>query len=220
MGNLAATMPAKGWLQHVRRLCDDYGIVMILDEVKTGFRIAPGGAQQFFGVQADLVTYAKSMGNGFPIGAIAGKREFMMTIQPGAVGQGGTYCGNVVSVAACDATLRFIEENDVFGVLMKRGTRLMLGIHEVLTRAHIPHTLSGVPSLFGVLIGTETPLSDYRASKCVDDVLARRINDGLRARGVLVEPDYQEPWFLSYSHSERDVDETLDVFERTVASIK
>jgi glutamate-1-semialdehyde 2,1-aminomutase len=220
MGNLAATMPAKGWLQHIRRLCNEYGIVMILDEVKTGFRIAPGGAQQFFGVKADLVTYAKAMGNGFPIGAIAGKREFMMTIQPGAVGQGGTYCGNVVSAAACDATLKFIEDNDVFGVLTTRGTQLMVGIHEILTRHQITHALTGVPSLFGVLIGTETPLADYRASKRVDDVLSRKINDGLRAQGVLVEPDYQEPWFLSYSHSERDVDETLEIFERVIASVK
>jgi len=219
MGNLASAMPAKGWLQHIRRLCDDYGIVMIMDEVKTGFRMAPGGAQQFFGVQADLVTYAKAMGNGFPIGAIAGKREFMMTIQPGAVGQGGTYCGNVVSVAAADATLRFIEEHDVFGHMTRIGTRLMTGINDILKRRSIPHALMGVPTMFGVVLGTDEPLRDYRASKRVDDDLARTLNRRLRERGILPDPDYQEPWFLCYSHTDADVDETLAVFEDVVATL-
>ena len=77
-----------------------------------------------------------------------------------------------------------------------------------------------MPSLFGMLIGTDVPLADYRASKRVNDVLARKINDGLRAHGVLVEPDYQEPWFLSYSHSEGDVDETLEIFERVIVAVK
>jgi len=221
MGNLGALMPAPGWLTFIRQLCDEHGIVMIMDEVKTGFRIAPGGAQQFFGVQADLVTYAKAMGNGFPVGAIAGKEEFMMTIEPGAVSQGGTYCGNVLAVAACDATLRVMEEEPVFETINARGMRLMTGIHHILDRFGIPHHLSGTPAMFGILIGREeaiTPPRDYRsASRYVDDALWDAIWQGLYARGILPDPDYEEPWFLCYALGEADVDETLQAFEDAVS---
>jgi glutamate-1-semialdehyde 2,1-aminomutase len=223
MGNMASLMPAKGWLGFIRKLCDDYGIVMIMDEVKTGFRIAPGGAQQFFGVRADLVTYAKAMGNGFPIGAIAGKEEFMMTIEPGAVGHGGTYCGNVVSVAACDATLRVMEEEPVFETINARGLRLMAGIHDILDRFGIPHVVTGVPAMFGVIIGNgeaDGPPRDYRtANSYSDDELSSAICEGLRERGVMPDPDYAEPWFLCYALSEADVDETLQAYEDVVASV-
>lgn len=223
MGNMASIMPAKGWLEYIRTLCDEHGIVMIMDEVKTGFRIAPGGAQQFFGVRADLVTYAKAMGNGFPIGAIAGKDAFMMTIEPGAVGQGGTYCGNVASVAAAEATLRVMEEQPVFETISARGSRLMTGIHEILARRGVPHAVTGVPALFGVIIGSagSTPMpTDYRTScKYSDDALSNAISAGLRARGILPDPEYAEPWFMCYAHSDADVDETLEAYDAVVAQV-
>jgi glutamate-1-semialdehyde 2,1-aminomutase len=222
MGNLASIMPAKGWLEFIRRLCDEYGIVMIMDEVKTGFRIAPGGAQQFFGVRADLVTYAKALGNGFPIGAIAGKEEFMMTIEPGAVGQGGTYCGNVVSVAAASATLQIMETEPVFETINARGTRLMVGVHAILNRYGIPHNVTGVPALFGIIIGSEAGDAprDYRtAAKYSNDALSSAITEGLRARGVMPDPEYAEPWFLCYALSDEDVDETLDAYDDVIAAV-
>ncbi|MCS6774711.1 MAG: guanitoxin biosynthesis PLP-dependent transaminase GntE [Anaerolineae bacterium] len=219
MGNMASLMPAKGWLEFIRRLCDEHGIVMIFDEVKTGFRIAPGGAQQFFGVRADLVTYAKAMGNGFPIGAIAGREEVMMTIEPGAVGQGGTYCGNVVSVAACEATLRVLETEPVFEVINQRGMKLMSGFHEILSRYGIPHVITGVPAMFGVILGDAdkpTP-RDYRSAlKYADEELSFRIVRGLHQRGILPDIDYQEPWFLCYALSDADVAETLTAYEEAV----
>jgi len=221
MGNLGALMPAPGWLEFIRQLCDEHGIVMIMDEVKTGFRIAPGGAQQFFGVRADLVTYAKAIGNGFPVGAIAGKEEFMMTIEPGAVSHGGTYCGNVLAAVACDATLRVMEEEPVFETINARGTRLMAGIHQILDRYGVPHCLSGTPAMFGIFIGKKdsaAPLLDYRsARRYVDDALWAAIWQGLYARGILPDPDYEEPWFLCYALGEADVDETLQAFEDAVS---
>jgi glutamate-1-semialdehyde 2,1-aminomutase len=224
MGNMASIMPAKGWLEFIRAQCDAHGIVMIMDEVKTGFRIAPGGAQQFFGVKADLVTYAKAMGNGFPIGAIAGKNEVMMTIEPGAVGQGGTYCGNVVSVAAANATLKVMEEEPVFETIATRGTRLMVGIHDILNRHSIPHNITGVPSLFGIIIGngdlTRRTPNDYRtACKYSDDELSGAINAGLRAHGIMPDPEYAEPWFLCYALSDADVDETLGKYEDVIRRV-
>ncbi|HQX75806.1 MAG TPA: guanitoxin biosynthesis PLP-dependent transaminase GntE [Thermoflexales bacterium] len=214
MGNLGGLMPAPGWLQHIRNLCDAHGVVLIFDEVKTGFRVARGGAQELFGIRADLVAYAKAMGNGFPIGAIGGKEEFMMTIEPGAVGQGGTYCGNVVSAAACEATLRVMEEQDVFGVLAQRGNRLMAGLSEILSRRSIPHVISGAPALFGILLGADETTNDYRSiSKKVDKERYNAIAARLKTLGVLPDPDFEEPWFLSYSHTEQDIDETLQKFE-------
>src|SRR5678816_3950214 len=104
-GNMAAIMPAPGFLELIRSLCDEYGIVMIVDEVKTGFRIAKGGATEYFGVKGDLMTYAKSLANGYPLAAIGGSDEVMGTIEPGLMAQGGTYCGNSVGTAAAIATL-------------------------------------------------------------------------------------------------------------------
>ncbi len=223
MGNSACIMPAPGWLEFIRHLCDAHGIVLILDEVKTGFRIAPGGAQQFFNIQADLVAYAKAMGNGFPVGAIGGKREFMMTIEPGAVGQGGTYCGNVVSVAACEATLRVMETEPVFEVINQRGARLMSGIHQLLEQYGVPHAVTGVPAMFGVHIGHTPGLpipTDYRSmSRFADESLSHRITAALHQRGILPDIDFQEPWFLCYSHSEADIDETLEKYEDALREV-
>ncbi len=221
MGNVAALMPAQGWLECIREQCTAHGSVMIMDEVKTGFRIAPGGAQAYFNVRADLVTYAKAMANGFPIGAIAGKREFMMTIEPGAVGQGGTYCGNIPAVAACNATLAYIEQHRVHEQINARGLRLMQGIDDCLTRHGVPHAISGVAAMFGVIIGMESIAGlDYRAvCKGADEALARELISALHARGVMPDPDYGEPWFMSYSHSNADVDWTLEMLDVSVKEV-
>jgi len=214
MMNIAALNPGKAWLHFIRRLCDEYGIVMIMDEVKTGFRIANGGAQAYFDVRADLVTYAKAMGNGFPIGAIAGTEAVMMTIERGAVGQGGTYCGNLIAVAGCEKTLEILEREDVIGTIGRHGQRLMDGIHEVLHRHGIANVISGVPQCFGVIIGTDEMPHDYRSlHESVNHALSRQFNKALRNHGVLPDPDFQEPWFLCYALSEADVDETLNVCE-------
>src|SRR5210317_1618962 len=105
LGNCASTMPKPGFLELIRSLCDKYGIVMIFDEVKTGFRIAKGGAQAYFNIKADLVTYAKALANGFPLAAIAGKKEIMGEIGYQKIAHGGTYCANVVATAAACAVL-------------------------------------------------------------------------------------------------------------------
>jgi glutamate-1-semialdehyde 2,1-aminomutase len=135
MGNNASVMPVPGFLELMRQLCDEYGIVLIIDEVKTGFRIANGGAQEYWGVKADLATYAKSLGNGFPIAAIGGTDEVMSVIEPGRVGVGGTFCGNVVGTAAADATLEELETKPVLKTIGARGQRLMTGLGKVLYEA-------------------------------------------------------------------------------------
>jgi glutamate-1-semialdehyde 2,1-aminomutase len=193
---------------------------MMFDEVKTGFRIARGGAQEFFGIQADLVTYAKAMGNGFPIAAIAGKEEVMMTIEPGSLAHGGTYSGNVVGAAAADKTLEILEEQPVLETIDLRGKALMTGIDDILTEAGIPHVVTGVPSMFGLFLGKDEEPRDFREYLAGDGELYEAIGMELNQRGVQPDADGREPWFLCYALSEADVDETLNVFNDAVKDAK
>ncbi len=220
MGNAAGIMPKPGFLEKIRELCDKYGIVMVFDEVKTGFRMANGGAQEYFNIQADLVTYAKAMGNGFPIAAIAGKEEVMMTIEPGAMAHGGTYSGNVVGTSAAIATLEIIETEPVIETINKRGTALMTGIGEILTEADVPHSIIGPPSMFGIVLGTDQEPYDFRDYFNGDGALYERLALELIQRGVQPDGDAREPWFLCYSLSEADVAETLNVFNDSIKAAK
>ena len=220
LGNSASIMPKPGFLEKIRELCDEYGIVMVFDEVKTGFRVARGGAQELFGLQADLVTYAKAMGNGFPIAAIAGKEDVMMTIEPGSMAHGGTYTGNVVGAAAADKTLEILEEQPVLETINQRGKKLMAGIGDVLTEAGIPHVLTGVPSMFGILLGKDEEPRDFRDYLAGDGELYEAISMGLNQRGVQPDADGREPWFLCYELSDADVGETLNIFNDAVKDAK
>ena len=219
MGNAAGVMPRPGWLETLRELCDRYGIVLFFDEVKTGFRIARGGAQEVFGVQADLVTYAKAMGNGFPIAAIGGKEKVLGIIEDGGVAHGGTYSGNVAGAAAADATLEILEEEPILETIFERGQELMDGIGEILTRAGIPHYVTGLPSMFGFILGTQEEPVDFRAYCAGDDALYEKLAMALIERGVMPDCDGREPWFLCYRHDEEIVAETLTVFEDAVKAI-
>ncbi|HSF83753.1 MAG TPA: guanitoxin biosynthesis PLP-dependent transaminase GntE [Anaerolineales bacterium] len=219
MGNTAGIMPKPGYLEKIRELCSEYGIVMIMDEVKTGFRIAIGGAQEYFNIQADLVTYAKALGNGFPIAAIAGKEEVMMTVHPGQVAHGGTYTGNVVGTAAALATLDILEDQPIYSTMFKRGQRLMDGISEILTEAGIPHHMTGLPTIFGFILGTEQEPADFRDYCDSDDALYEKIVFELIRRGVMPDGDGREPWFLCYAHDDQIIDETLSIFNDAVKSV-
>ncbi len=220
MGNVAGILPRPGWLEKIRELCDRYGIVMIMDEVKTGFRLAKGGAQEYFNVQADLVTYAKSMGNGFPVAAIGGKEKVMMTIQPGVMAHGGTYSGNSVGVAAAQATLTVMETTPVFEILEARGKALMDGIHEILTRQGVAHAMTGAPSMFGYILGTDKPPLEARDYAQGDEHLYEAISLHMIQHGVFPEADGREPWFICAALSEADVAETLEKFEDAVRAAK
>ncbi len=220
LGNLAGILPADGFLKKIRELCDQYGIVMVMDEVKTGFRIAKGGAQEFFGVQADLVTYAKAMANGFPIAAIGGKNEIMMTVEPGAVAQGGTFAGNVVGTAAANATLEILEREPILDTIQTRGRTLMDGIREILTESGIPHAVTGLPAMFGIFLGEGSAPQDYRRYMTGDAELYEKIIMECASRGVLPDADGREPWFLCAALSEEDVSTTLSVFNDAVRAVK
>ncbi len=218
LGNAAGIGPKEGWLAFLRQKCDEYGIVLIFDEVKTGFRIAPGGAQEAFGIQADLVTYAKAIANGFPLAAIGGKREVMSVVGRG-VSQGGTYCSNAVGIAAADATLALLEDGQVLKGIDAQGEKLKAGIAKILDEAGIAHQIQGPGAMFGVLFMDEKP-TEFRDMRKHNAALYEAIAMELVARGVIPDPDAREPWFLSAAHDDEAIDETLAIFAKAVHAVK
>jgi glutamate-1-semialdehyde 2,1-aminomutase len=218
LGNAAGIGPKEGWLEFLRQKCDEYGIVLIFDEVKTGFRIAPGGAQELFAIQADLATYAKAMANGFPLAAIGGKREVMDVVGKG-VAQGGTYCANAVGVAAADATLELLEDGQILKAIDAQGRKLASGISDILAGAGIAHHIQGPGAMFGIALMEEEPV-EFRDLAQHDEELYETICMELVARGVIPDPDAREPWFLCAAHDDPVIDETLNIFEATIKAVK
>ncbi len=218
MGNCGAILPEKGYLDFVRKQCDKYGIVMILDEVKTGFRIANGGAQEFHRIKPDLATYAKALANGYPLAAFGGKREIMSIIGHG-VAQGGTFTNNKPGVAAAWATLNILQREPVLKTIAKRGKRLMDGISTILKESSIPFCMNGYPAMFLYAIGVEK-ITDQRSWNESEKEYYLALIEAMIERGVMPDHDPREPWFLCYSHSDADIDRTLEVFREAVKSIK
>ena len=212
LGNGNGLMPQPGYHQFLREQCDQYGIVLIFDEVKTGFRIAAGGAREYFGVIPDISTYAKALGNGYPIAAIGGKRDIMMTMGPGKVFQGGTYTGNVVSTAAADAVLEFMQTGQVFPKIEKVGRMIMDGMHEILNRHGVSHVINGLPAMFAPCFTDKQP-RDWRDLKACDWDLYEAITEHMVEKGVMPELDGLEPYFLCSDHTEENAAETLQAFE-------
>jgi len=216
LGNCFSIMPEDGFLDGLRRICDEYGTVLIFDEVKTGFRIGLGGAGEYFGVTPDLGTFAKSMGNGFPVAAIAGRDEVIQALQPGKIAQAGTYSGNGVAVAAALATIGQLATGEPFRRIDKAGTTLMGGITAIFNARGIPHHITGVPAMFGLTLADTAP-RDFRDTAHHDADLYEEIMLGCIRRGVFPETDGLEPWFVSAALSDDDVDMTLTVLEDAVA---
>ncbi|MEW5960256.1 MAG: guanitoxin biosynthesis PLP-dependent transaminase GntE, partial [Chloroflexota bacterium] len=219
MGNVAGLQPRDGYLAHLRKLCDDYGIVMIFDEVKTGFRLANGGARQAYGVIPDLSTYAKSLGNGFPVAVFGGKAEIMDVVGPGSLAHGGTFGGNGASMVAANTVLDILAASPVLENLAKRGQRLKSGLGEILSDADVPHQLTGHPNMQGFLITTKE-IHEVRDLVDHNEALYDAIMNQLAEYGVWVEPDAREPWFLCEAHTDSLIDETLNRFQDAVKVVK
>jgi glutamate-1-semialdehyde 2,1-aminomutase len=218
MGNTASIMPKKGYLELMRKLCDEYGIVMIMDEVKTGFRVAKGGAQELFQVKADLVTYAKALGNGFPIAAIGGKKEIMGEIGPFKIPHGGTYTGNVVATVAADATLDEIEAGALDKV-KQHGEKLMKGVEKILKDRGVPSLVVGPPSMFGVIFTEEEEINEYRDWFSSDHNTSEKVIMTLMEKGVMPDADSREPWFMSSAHIDSDAEYVFGALEEALKEV-
>jgi glutamate-1-semialdehyde 2,1-aminomutase len=218
LGNTAAIMPKPGYLRAVRSLCDDYGVVLVFDEVKTGFRVGLGGAQEYFGVHSDLTMYGKSLANGLPLAALGGKRELMQLIKPGGVHHCGTYFGNLPCTAGAKAVLSILSSID-YSPLMQRGERLAKGICSLLDNASIPAHWQGLGSMFGITIGIEQP-RDYRTWWLrTERKLWMDITTQLREFGVLTD-GFIGLFFLSFAHTDEQIDKTLSACEDVIKRFK
>lgn len=217
MGNCLGIAADPQYLRAARSLCDKYGIVLIIDEVKTGFRVARGGVQQLYGINADLCTFAKAVANGYPISVLAGREHIMRKIGKG-VAHGGTYTAHSVSLAAADKTLQILEETDALERIADYGLKLRAGMSAVLQARRIAHSFVGHPSMSGLYFAKDPP-RNYRDWKGSDyslyDAAARVLHD----EKILCEPDSREPWFISAAHDDACLKETLAAFEVAIDTV-
>jgi glutamate-1-semialdehyde 2,1-aminomutase len=202
----------------IRQKTSEYGAVFILDEVKTGFRIANGGAQEYYNLKPDLATYAKALGNGYPVAALGGKKEIMSIIGHG-VSQGGTYTNNKPGIAGAWATLKVMQREPVIETINQRGTRLMNGLKDILDENGLQSVITGYPGMFTFSLGVDS-LACQRDWSESDKALYLRLAEAAMEHGVMPDYDAREPWFLCYSHSEADIDKTLEVYAEVVKTVK
>ena len=207
MCNTSAIFPADGYLAGARQLCSDTGTVLIFDEVITGFRVAPGGAQQRLGVTPDLATFGKAIANGFPVACLAGRADLMEQFVTRKVMHGGTYNAQPVAMAATVATLGALADGQVHERLERRGQRLMDGIARALGEADVVARVQGFPQIFHVALGVDAPLTDYRSSLSADKARYVKLTTALLQRGVRALE--RGAWFLSDAHDDRVIDETI-----------
>ena len=214
MGNCLGIAADPAYLRAARELCDRHGVLLVIDEVKTGFRVARGGVQELYGVKADLCTFAKAMGNGYPISVLAGREEIMRKLGRG-VAHGGTYTAHAISLAAAERTLQILDETDALERIAGYGTALRQGMTAILKSRGIAHSFVGHPSMSGLYFAHDPP-RNYRDWKGSDytfyDAAAKVLHD----ERILCEPDSREPWFVCAAHDEACLKQTLSAFELAI----
>ncbi len=206
IGNAGSIAATPAWLMRLRELCDQNGTLLLIDEVKSGFRVAKGGAQSLYGIYADLTTYAKAMGNGYPVAAFGGRAAVMDVIgsNKGAVVHGGTYTANLVGLSAAQATLDILAKTDALKTVDAVGTQIKNVLSKVFTRAGVAHAFAGPPAMLGIHFTPDVPQT-YRDWRKTDSRLYNLFAWELINRGVMLEPDSREPWFFCEAHSQVDL---------------
>ena len=214
MGNCLGIAADPAYMRAARELCDRYEVLLVIDEVKTGFRVARGGAQELYGIQADLCTFAKAIANGYPISVLAGREAVMRKIGRG-VAHGGTYTAHSVSLAAAERTLQILDETDALANIARYGTSLREGMSTILHARGVAHSFVGHPSMSGLYFAQEPP-RNYRDWKGSDYSFYDAAAKVLHEERVLCEPDSREPWFVCAAHDESCLKQTLQAFEIAV----
>ena len=212
IGNAGSVSASQAWLQRLRDLCTQHGTLLIIDEVKSGFRVAKGGAQSLYGIYGDLSTYAKAMGNGYPVAAFGGRAEVMDVVGsgPGAVVHGGTYTGNLVGLSAAHKTLDLLSHTDALQTINHTGERLQALLGRVFSAAGVEHAFAGPPAMFGIHFSASVP-TNYRDWRKTNSALYNRFAWGLIDRGFMLEPDSREPWFVCEAHQHMDFGQLEDM---------
>ena len=215
LGNAQGIEPAPGFHAGLRALTEEFGILLHYDEVKTGFRFARGGAAEYFGVTPDIATYAKAMGNGYPVAAFGGKRA-IMDMLPEKMSHGGTYAGNRVAAAAGVRTLEILRDTPALETIAALGERIQAELRRIIEARGLPFVFTGHPSMFGIMFTEHVPY-EYRDWAKSDHELYDAVAVGMQAHGVMPEPDSREPWFLCEAHATGDhVERILAAFESSL----
>ena len=209
-GNMGCILPTKGYLEGLRALCDENNILLIFDEVMTGFRLAAGGAQELYNIKADLVTYGKIIGGGLPVGAFGGRKEIMQHIAPlGNVYQAGTLSGNPIAMIAGYTLLKELKENPVIYSKLEATTKQIADeVGEVLSVKGIAHTINRLGSMISVHFGSH-PVTDFESAKRCDIPLFNRFFHHMLKSGVYLPPSAFETWFISSVITEEEVSKTI-----------
>ena len=219
-GNMNCILPEAGFLEGLRALCDEYGCVLIFDEVMTGFRVALGGAQAHYGVTPDLTTLGKVIGGGLPVGAFGGRRDIMEHIAPlGPVYQAGTLSGNPISLAAGLATLKLAAESGFHDQLNTAAQRLTSGLQALADKAGIPFTTNQVGGMFGFFFSTEPAISRFEQVCRCDLQKFQQFYHGMLDAGVYLAPSAYETGFVSSAHTDTIIDSTLERASKVFAAL-
>ncbi len=210
-GNMGCIEPKEGFLNQLRKLCDENQALLIFDEVMTGFRLALGGVQELYNVKADLVTFGKIIGGGLPVGAFAGKKEIMDSLSPlGAVYQAGTLSGNPIAVAAGLATLKELVENkNIFSSINKYTQLLEKEITTVLTQKGLPFKTNRVGSMFSVFF-TDIDVVDFNTAATANNDTFKNFFHHLLDNGIYLPPSSFESWFISNEIKEKEIEKTIN----------
>ena len=219
-GNMGCIPPEAGFLESLRYLCDQYGAVLIFDEVMTGFRLAAGGAQQLLGLDADIVTYGKVIGGGLPVGAFAARDEIMDVLAPvGPVYQAGTLSGNPLAMAAGIAMLTALHEQpEVFDRLADKTAYLHQGLESILAKSRIDYQINRFGSMISLHF-TDAPVKDFASAAKGDNQTFKKYFHGMLKRGVYLPPSAFESYFLNDATSYKDLDTTLEAFSETLKEL-
>ncbi|MFZ5971494.1 MAG: glutamate-1-semialdehyde 2,1-aminomutase [Bacteroidota bacterium] len=214
-GNMGCILPEPGYLQALRSLCDQHGIVLIFDEVMTGFRLAPGGAQGLFNIKADLVTFGKIIGGGLPVGAFGGRKEIMQHIAPlGSVYQAGTLSGNPIAMIAGYTLLKELKNNpSIYKKLEETTQKLSSGISKALAGKGIDHTVNQLGSMMSVHFGKHKVI-DFDTAKQCDIVRFNRFFHHLLQEGIYLPPSAYESWFVSSAITEVEIETTIEAVSK------
>jgi glutamate-1-semialdehyde 2,1-aminomutase len=219
-GNMGCILPQEGFMQGLRQLCDEEGIVFIMDEVMTGFRLAPGGAQEKLGVKADLVTYGKVIGGGMPVGAFGGKLEIMQHIAPlGSVYQAGTLSGNPIAMIAGFTTLSELNNNpNIYTELEQKTTYLRDGLDKVFKASGTDYVINQLGSMISVHF-SDHAVTDFATAASANNALFNKFFHAMLRRGIYLPPSAFESWFLNNALTQADLDETIQAAKESLAEI-
>ena len=219
-GNMGCIPPKKGFLEAIRQICDEHNIVLIFDEVMTGFRMARGGVQELLNVKSDIVTFGKVIGGGLPVGAFAARAEIMNYLAPlGPVYQAGTLSGNPLAMAAGLAMLNALEkDNSVFQRLSEKTIYLENGIEKALSENGISFTINRLGSMISVHFDS-TPVVDFESAAKGDNEIFKKFFHGLLDQGVYIAPSAYETWFISDALTYEDLDFTINAIEKVAKTL-